>query len=646
MGKKSFCSIGLSALISALSVGSGRLPAQTVEGRVNGTVTDSAGKVAPGVQITLKNLDENAERRVTSSDAGAFVIPSLPPGRYSLTASAQGFQQYVVPEFKLQVNESRTIDVQLTIGAVTQTIEVQAAASALNTTDATIGTVVQHQDIVEIPLNGRNFTSLIQLTPGASPIQAGQQNTFTDTGGISPAINGMRAQMNNFTMDGIENNMRFTNTYASSPPPDAIDEFVVSSHQTSADAAFAAGANVNLVTRAGTTGLHGSAWDFLRNDKLSARNFFDNFLGSPYLPFKQNQFGFFVGGPVLIPHLVDGRRARIFFSTYYEGLKLRKNITTQATVPDQLQRNGDFSELLGPAIGTDCLGRSVRQNQLYNPFSTVTNANCIGGVVRDPYPNNVIPTSQIQPVALAYLKYLYPLPNRANTPNLILGQAQSQDAYQYGVRSDHYFSDNQRIFGRVSQYENTQFTPAGLPGDSLSRLNSGTNVVGHYNRIFSPTFLVDFVVGYNRSGIPFNNTPLGNDFDQAVGSQFFLALPARTIPVGQSLTGSRFSSGTWVSYELANPDYTYQYNTDFKKVKGKHEMGFGFRFARYRHVANEQGAGSLTYAPGSTGLPQFTATGESLASFYLGVPTRSNYALLPRFVDYGNIYTAYWSDTW
>ena len=461
-------------------------PAQTVEGRINGTVTDSAGKLVPGAQVTLKNLDADVERRITTSETGTFLMPSLPPGRYSLTASSAGFQQYVVPEFRLQVNESRTIDVQLSVGAVTQTVEVQASAATLNTTDSTIGTVVHHQTIVEMPLNGRNFTQLIQLAPGAAPIQTGQQNSFTNTGGISPAINGMRAQMNNFTLDGVENNMRFTNTYANSPPPDAIDEFVVSNHQTSPDAAFAAGANINLVSRAGTTGLHGSLWEFIRNDKLSARNFFDNFLGSPYLPFKQNQFGFYFGGPVVIPHIMDGRKSRTFFSTYYEGLKLRKNITTLGTVPDQAQRNGDFSSLLGPTIGTDCKGRSVRQGQIYDPFTSVADPSCVGGVIRDPYPNNVVPANQISSVAQAYLKYLYPLPNRAGTPNLILGQAQKQDAYQYGIRGDHYFSDNQRIFGRVSHYENTQFTPAALPGDSLQRLNSGTNIVGHYNKVFSP----------------------------------------------------------------------------------------------------------------------------------------------------------------
>src|SRR4051812_7256846 len=154
-----------SVLITALLLGGVSCPAllraQSVEGRVNGAITDPTGKMVPGAQVVLKSLDTNAERTTSASDTGTFVIPSLPPGRYSATVSSAGFQQYVIPEFRLQVNESRSFDIRLTVGQVNQTVEVQAAAAALNTTDATIGTVIQHENIVEIPLNGRNFTQLI-----------------------------------------------------------------------------------------------------------------------------------------------------------------------------------------------------------------------------------------------------------------------------------------------------------------------------------------------------------------------------------------------------------------------------------------------------------------------------------------------------
>ncbi len=636
-------------LLFVLALLAPKLHGQTVQGQINGTVTDPSGNVVPGAQILLKSLDRGAEFKTVGSTEGVYFLPSVPPGRYILTVSAAGFRDFVVPEIDLSVNQARTINAQLTIGEVKQSVEVQASAVALNTTTANIGTVVEHQAIVEMPLNGRNFTQLISLTPGAAPVQTGQQNAFIITGGISPAVNGMRAQMNNFTLDGVENNQRFSNTYAESPPPDALSEFKVDSHQTGADVSLAAGANVNLVTRSGTNTLHGSVWDFLRNDKLDARNFFDNFYGSPSLPFRQNQFGYYVGGPVFIPKLIDGRKTRTYFSTYYEGLRYSRAITTQATVPNAQERSGNFSDLLGSQTGTDCLGRPVYANEIYDPTSTVANANCPNGYVRDPFPNNTVPS--IDPVAQAYLKYYYPLPNRSAYPNLILGQSSTQTANQYGVRLDHSISDMQQIFGRVSHYNWVDATPGSLPANPFDQQNHGTNVVFHYNRTLSPTFIVDFLFGYNRSGIPIYYPGIGGStgqaFNQAVGSNFYNHFTASgDVPAGEGLGGSRFSSTGFVSYELANPDYTYQYNGDLKKIAGKHQMAFGFRFERYRHIAGAQGAASQGYAPQTTGLPGVTDTGEALASFMLGYPNSSGRFLYPTFNDWGEIYNGYFGDTW
>ena len=300
----------------------------------------------------------------------------MPPGRYSLTFTAAGFQTRVVPDLRLQVNEARTIDVELKVGAVSERVEVEATAVAVNRTDATIGTVIQQQEIVEIPLNGRNFAQLIQLSPGVTPIGLGQQIAFNITGGFSPSVNGMRPRSNNFTLDGVENNMRFANSFASAPPPDALEEFRFSSHQSDAASSLTAGGIVNLVTRSGSNALHGSVWDFVRNDKLAASGFFNNAFGLSNLPYRQNQYGFFVGGPVLIPRLVDGRKSGFYFSFYYEGSKFRRTSTTQGTVPSEAVRNGDFSELLGAPIGTDCLGRTVRSGQLYDPATTRRDSAC------------------------------------------------------------------------------------------------------------------------------------------------------------------------------------------------------------------------------------------------------------------------------
>lgn len=629
--------------------------AQTVQGQINGTITDASGNAVSGAAITLKNLDTNVERKGESSTSGVYFLSSILPGHYSLTVSAAGFEAYTVSNISLAVNESRTVDVHLVVGAVTETVSVQSGAVALNTTEATIGTVVEHRDVVAMPLNGRNFTELIQLTPGTAPIQTGQQSVFIITGGISPAVNGMRAQMNNFTLDGVDNNQRFSNTYSVSPPPDAIAEFKVASHQTGADVSLAAGANVNIVTRSGENALHGSVWDFLRNNDLDARNYFDNFLGSPTLPFRQNQFGFFLGGPVFVPKLYDGRKKKSYFATYYEGLRYSRNNTLSAYVPDDAERSGNFSELLGaPISGAVCMGHQVYTGELFDPTTTIPTSDpgCTGGFARTPYPNNTLP--YVHPVAAAYLKYYYPEPNRPNSsglPNLVTQQLATQTANQWGIRADQSISDRQQLYGRASFYDWISTSPGALPANPTKQQNHGANIAIHYTFVFNPNFLMDLMAGYNRSGIPLYNPGIGGSqgdaFDKAVGPNFYNKFAVSgNVPAGQGMADGVFSSPSFVSYELANPDYTYQYNGDFKKVTGRHETSFGFRYARYRHIASPQGAANQAYSPNTTDLTGYSTTGASMASFLLGYPTKTVQAIIPYFNDYGNIFNGYVGDTW
>ncbi len=639
----------LAALVVVWSLATPGLHGQTVQGQINGTITDPSGNAVPGAKIVLKSMDTGAERTTVSSASGVYFLSSVPPGTYSLTVSASGFDSNVVSGLTLLVNQARTLDAHLVIGAVTQTVEVQAAGVALDNTEATIGTVVGHQAVVTMPLNGRNFTQLITLTPGVAPVAMGQQASFIITGGYSPAVNGMREQMNDFTLDGVENNQRFSNTYSVSPPPDAIAEFKVASHQTGADVSLAAGANVNLVTRSGDNSLHGSVWEFLRNNDLDARNYFDNFFDSPTLPFRQNQFGYYVGGPVFLPRVLEGRKTRTYFSTYYEGLRFNRNNTISATVPDDAERSGNFSELLGAVTGTDCLGRPIRTGAIYDPTTTVANSACPQGFVRNPFPNNTIPA--VHPVAAAYLKYYYPEPNHAGIPNLITTQSTEQTANQWGFRIDQAIRDRQQLYGRASFYDWVNSSPGNLPANPLERQNHGVNMAIHYTIILSPTLLLDLLAGYNRSGIPYYNPGLGGAqgaaFDQAVGPNFYNKFTVGgNVPASQSLTGSRFTSAAFVGYELANPDYSYQYNEDAKKTAGRHEISFGFRYMRYRHIASPQGAESLGYSPQTTGLPGASNTGESLASFMAGYPTSSTNNILPYFNDWGNIYNGYFGDTW
>ena len=621
--------------------------AQTATGEVNGTVQDASEASLPGATLVLRDIQTGVERTTISSESGTFSIPSVLPGLYTLTVSLPGFQTYVFGEFRLQVNEARTIPIQMQVGAVQQDITVRGEITPINKTDATMKTVIQSEEIVELPLNGRHFSQLTILSPGVSPVQTGQQNNFTiSPGGFSPSVNGMRAQMNNFTLDGMDNNARFSNVFGSSPPADAIQEFNIQSHQTDAGASFAAGGNINVVTKSGTNALHGSAYEFHRNDALTANNFMDNYFGRDTVPFKQNQYGFTLGGPVTIPRVIDGRESKTYFFAYYEGFKRRTDASTSANVPDAAVRAGDFSQLLGDVVGTDGLGRPVRSGQIYDILTTEACAACSAGFIRDPFPNNVIPANRIHPVAQTYMDTFYPMPNREGFPNFVTSQSQAFDGWQFGTRIDQYLTDTRRLYGRYSQYDNADRTPGGLPEIPLSRFNHGLNTMAHWTEVLGPTSLFDIQFGYNRTGIPFQNKPQPESFANAVGPDLVFAVPGGYTPTTMSLRGSTYSSASWVNWELANPDDSFQFNFDFKKTFSRHDISYGYKLFHWRHVTVDQGSKNLSYVPTTTNQPGFVASGESLASFFVGLPQDSNNALFPFIKNYGWINVGYIQDRW
>ncbi len=316
------------------------LPGQTVNGSINGTITDSTGAVIPAVTIEVLNTTTGVHREAVSSSSGTYTVPLLPPGSYEVTVRKQGMSTEIRRGVSLLVNQNLTLDFQLSPGAVSQSVQVTSEVPLVDATSATLGQVIEHQQIVDLPLNGRSFTQLVLLTPGAAPAEAPQQNTLIvkeGAGSISPSVNGQRGQQNNFTMDGVLNNALYTNTWAIAPPPDAVQEFNVQSHMTDAEFSISSGANINLVTRSGSNQFHGSLWEFFRNDKLDARNFFD----PQRAPYRQNQYGVFFSGPVRLPHF--NGKDNTWFSIYWEGFRSRQSASYFATVPTSAMRNGDFS---------------------------------------------------------------------------------------------------------------------------------------------------------------------------------------------------------------------------------------------------------------------------------------------------------------
>jgi len=262
------------------------------------------------------------------------------PGKYSVSAVREGFQTTEVAGVVLQVTRTVTVNVVLEVGAVTETVEVVATTPLLDTADATVGTVVNNDSVVNLPLNGRSYTDLILLVPGAVP----RGKLFAISGGHNFSVSGNSPDVNNFTLDGIQNNDLFFKAFGTEPSIDAIQEFRVQTNITSAEFGAGAGANVAVALKSGTNTLHGSVFEFLRNDKLDANDFFRNASGTGKTAFRQNQWGAVVGGPVRIPGVYDGRN-KLFWLFNYEGRKIRRESTLFATVPTTTQLSGGPDQL-------------------------------------------------------------------------------------------------------------------------------------------------------------------------------------------------------------------------------------------------------------------------------------------------------------
>jgi hypothetical protein len=469
------------------------LHAQTTEGAIVGTVTDPSGATIAGAVVTVTNMDTGISVRATSDATGNYVITPLHIGRYSVAVEASGFKKSVRSDITVNVQDRVRVDASLEVGAVTDTVEVAAAAPLLETDTSYLGEVVESQRIVDLPLNGRFFTRLAVLTAGTAPTPAGARDE--NTGGFS--ANGVRPYQNNFLLDGVDNNslsedLVSQQSFVIGPAPDAIAEFKVQTNSMSAEFGRSGGAVLNVTIKSGTNDLHGTVYEFLRNSDLDAKNYFDS-PTSPIPPFKMNQFGFSVGGPVWVPKVYNGKN-RTFFFFDYEGTRIRTGQTFLASVPPDAWRTGDFSGY----------------NQIFDPNTTVTNPD--GTATRQPFPNNQIPQSRWNPIA-AKLLSMFPEPNVPGSVssfgvsnNYLSNPVEPNDTNQFDVRIDHKISDSDSIFGRFSFSNNTDNPPGPIPPpldaasfSSGNFINQPRNVVISETHIFTPRTVNELRLGYSRN---------------------------------------------------------------------------------------------------------------------------------------------------
>src|SRR5712692_3858280 len=451
---------------------------------LNGVVRDSSGAVIPRATVTLHNTETGTERESLTNDSGLYVFVSVPPGEYVLKVTRDGFTTATQAGLHVLVNQASTQDFTLRVGSTQQSVTVEASSVILETANATLGTVIESKQVGDLPLNGRNFTQLLALTPGVSPVSVAQNSGGAQAAPLGsfvfPAVSGQSNRSNYFMLDGIDDTDQVFTTYAIAPILDDIQEFKVQSHSDEIQFGGVLGGIINVVSKSGTNNFHGTAWEFFRNTVLDAKN---PLKGISIL--EQNQFGANFGGPVILP-FYNGRNKTFFFGSY-EGFR-RAQPSTGAfyNVPTPAQLSGDFSALLqGP-----------NPIQLYNPFTTRSDPANPGSFIRDPFPNNDI-SSVLNPGAVSLAQAVFPAPqpvvNGFNGYDL---RSNLTPQNQYSFRVDHNFNPSNSVFFRYTSSDQTRVGTGGIVGETATGETFGKQYVLSYYHQFNPSTILDAQFGH------------------------------------------------------------------------------------------------------------------------------------------------------
>jgi hypothetical protein len=602
----------LLGLYLMISVGS----AQTL-GEITGEVRDPSGAVAPGASITATNTDTNVSRTTVTNTAGVYSFPAMVPGPYQVKVEARGFQPMVRTNIDLQVQQTARVDFTLTLGQTTQTIEVSSNALMLTTENATVGTVIEEKSIKDLPLNGRNFLQLVALSPNVTYGFMAPNNVQRRQGGSRTeqniSIAGMRGVWNNYTLDGVANTDVNFNLYIQLPSVDALQEFKVQSGIYPAEFGREAG-QINVSTKSGTNDYHGTVFEFLRNSDLDAKPY--DFIGTnpAKAPFRWNQYGFTLGGPISIPKLFNGKN-RLFFMSNFEGFKSRRTDQGLYTTAPDSWRHGDFSSFATP---------------LYDPFSRVSGAN--GVVTASVFPNNQISPSRFDATSLKLMEF-WPSPN-LNAPtvnnNYQNPQKTTIDKNQFNQRIDFSQSASSQWFGRFSWTDEFTVQP-GLPLSGITLYTNSKQFMLSNTRILSNTKVNEFRFGYttlyNASAQELSGK---RDVVKELGLPFSTPDPQTWgIPTvtGFNLGLSGFGNDSNGPFVLN--DKIVQALDNFSWVRGKHALRFGgeYRWDVYNNSGNQFPRAQFTFNGLYTANPNGLIGGNSAADLLLGTMSRTDLAI-------------------
>jgi outer membrane receptor protein involved in Fe transport len=549
--------------------------AQAPTATLVGRIVDASHAAIPGVEIKVRQLDTNAIRTAQTDELGEYTVSALAPGFYEVTFDKAGFKKVIEQKLELQADQSARVDLELTVGAVTEAVEVSAETTLLNTETSSRGDVVTPTEIAEIPLNGRNFSDLVFNIAGVGPAEQSYK-------GSPYVMNGARADASGILIDGINDQTPRDASPQAQPPLDALQEFKLLSSGYSAEYGRLAGGQVQMVLRSGANRVYGEVFEYLRNDAMDARNFFD---GAVKSELRRNQYGGQLGGPVFIPKLYNGHD-KTFFLFSWESYRAVAGDNSIGVVPSLLERQGNFTQSV-TATGAPIFVKDP-----------LLKGSCTATVTTACFPGNIIPAARINPVSAALLQY-YPLPNLVGSNNEISNEPTRDRWNNYLFKVDQMLGAKDRISVAALDKWEVSFNPyagGGLPGfasttPSLQELYSIAET-----RIFSPTLINEIRTGITRTVSAENSSNQGTYYAGQLG------IPGTTTDVNLegfpkvTVTGFETvgdSTSDPIRYAVTN----YDYNDVVTKTKGKHTIKFGadYMFTEYYQPTNSNFNGTFAF---------------------------------------------------
>jgi hypothetical protein len=641
------------ALALAGLLAGARSEAQVATGTIAGSVKDEQGAAVPGANVTITEVNKGTVGTYTTDADGSFQAPFLIPGTYDVAVELTGFRKYTHRGVVLQVNQRARVDVTLAVGGLTETTEVVGLAPLTRTDSAELGEVIEERAVRELPLNGRNFAQLVYLVPGITPGQAGENlsgaSTFNPRGASNFNALGSQANTNAWLVDGIDNNEYTFNTVIVQPTVESVREFKVLTGTFSAEFGRGAGV-VSVSTKSGQNAWHGTAFEYLRNEKFDAKNFFA-LPTAPKAPLDRHQFGGSLSGPII--------KNKTFFFVDYAGQKEDRGQVFVNTVPTAATRAGNFS---------DYRDRNGNLIVIYDPLTTRPNPNG-SGVIRDPFPGNVIPANRIDPVG-RNVASIYPLPNGpGNFDNYTSTVDRSVRGHSFTGRVDHRAGSRDNFFARFSYEKYKLDAPQGqaacclpTPAEAAGAFDLGPFVAGIQNtrlttmgaaaswtHLFGPNVVNELRLGFAKTNPETRQSDYGHQSSTSLGiqginvSDYTTGLPNLNI---QDVTG--ISGGP--AFLPVNPKQIhYQVEDTLSWVKGRHTFKTGYRFLLRKPTpfTHTNTRSSISVNRNLTNNPQTNSQGSGISTLLLGYTTGGSRGFLLDFYEMTNSeHSAFIQDDW